>query len=735
MMNKENDLVVKQSFCNWCKGECGVLIYLQGDKLLKIEEDPAWPRKVWPSIKGCIRRLAAVEWFYHPKRLNYPLKRAGARGSGQWKHISWDDALDEISARLADIKSKYGAEAVATTRGTLRTHEEYRTRFMNLFGSPNRIGQARICMGPRSVMGNIIAGKFSNFAIKPSTKCIVLLGVDPLVSRPWVAKTLKDAKARGAQIITIDPRRTPAASMADLWIPLRPGTDAALLLGMINTVIEEGIYDKDFVDQWCYGFKALKERVKEYTPAVVAQITGVAPEIIVEAARIYAYNRPGTFIEGMGVEHAYNATQALHARWILAGLAGNIDVEGGEEQASGHDIVTAREIELADALPAGQWSKMLGADRFRLFSEQAEKMVIKNQTRVFGKASGTWACTGQGYAPSVYRAAITGKPYPVKAFITQAGNPMVTHPNTKLVYQVLMASDLYVVMDYFPTPSTAIADYVLPAASWLERPELWTFFDYSPHLFIRPAAVPNIIPGRYEHYRDFDLWRGLGMRLGQQEYWPWQTLEEAFNDRLKPLGFALETAPMVYTKKQQYQKYKKSGFATNTGKIEFYSTVLENLGYDPLPKYVEPKETPVGSPELNAEYPYMLITGGRSREYYHSEWRQVDTVRRCHPDPLVEIHPDTAAQHGIKEGDWVYIETLRGRIRQKAKLFADMDPGIVHAEHGWWLPEAPEADPSLYGVWEVNVNVLTTDEPEYCNPEIGVWPLRTALCKIYKVVE
>ena len=731
--NDENAPQVSRSFCNWCKGECGVLVYSENGHLVKLEEDPEWFRSVWPATRGCIRLRSASEWFYHPKRLNYCLKRAGGRGQGKWQRISWGQALDEIATKLEEIRGKHGPEAVATTRGTLRTHEEYRTRFMSLFGSPNNIGQSRICMGPRSVMGNTIAGKFSNFAIKPMTKCVVLLGVEPLVSRPWVAKILRETKDRGVKIITIDPRRTRSAELADIWLQVRPGTDSALLLGMIHVIIKAGLYDKDFVDHWCYGFERLKERIEDFPPEVCSRITNVPSEKIVEAAQTYATHKPGVFIEGMGVEHSYNVIQALHARWILAALVGNIDVEGGEAQASSHDIVTARDIEMAEAMSSEQWAKMLGGERFRLFSYEAERMRIEAQTRIFGKSAGTWAGTGQGFAPAVYRAAITGKPYPVKAFITQAGNPMVTHANTKLVYQALMASELYVVMDYFSTPSSAIADYVLPAASWLERPELWTFFDYSPNIFIRRAALPHIMPEEYEHYRDFDLWRGLGIRLGQMEYWPWETLEESLNYRLSPLGLTLDTAPIVYSKRQEYKKYEKVGFATPTGKVELYSTILEKLGYDPLPKYTEPPETVISAPDLAKEYPYTLITGGRIREFYHSEWRQVESVRSHHPYPIVQIHSETAAKLDVRNGDWLWIETPRGRICQKAQLFDGMNPSIIHAEHGWWLPEMPEEEPWLYGVWAVNINVCMNDDPEVCNPELGTWPLRTALCKVYKM--
>lgn len=729
------DVEIKETFCAWCKAECGLLAHVEDAKLLKLEPDPNWFRKVWPPPKGCVRRKAAVEWFYHPMRFKFPLKRRGERGEGKWERIDWDQALDEIAEKLGKLKNTYGPETVATTRGTLRTHEEYRSRFMNLFGSPNQLGHSRICMGPRSVMGDIIAGKFSNYSIRESTNCVVLLGAEPLVSRPWVAYRMREIKKKGAKLIVIDPRRTRSAEMADVWLPLRPGTDAALLLGMIYVIINEDLYDSQFVKDWCYGFDKLRERIKEYSPEKVAKITNLPIEKIQEAARLYAKNRPGTFIEGMGVEHLYNVCQALHARWILAGLVNNIDIEGGEEQASSSEIIGNREIEMAEAMAPEQWRKELGTDRFSIFSYDVQKMVIDAQTKAFGKAGGSWYLTCQGFTPAGIRAAITGKPYPIKAIITQAGNPMVTLANTKLIYKALKNLDLYVVMDYFPTPSSAIADYILPAASWLERPEIWTFIDYSPFVLIRRAAVPHIVLGEYDRRRDYDLWRGLGIRLGQGKYWPWETLEDSINYRLSPIGLTLETAPRVYTKKREFEKYKRNnyGFGTPTGKIEFYSTILEKQGYDPLPKHVEPPETQVSNPEMAKKYPYTLITGGRIREFFHSEWRQIDSVRKRHPHPIVQIHPFNAKEMDLEDEDWVWIETLRGRVKMKVQIFDGIQPNVVHAEHGWYLPELPEEEPWLHGAWESNINVDMNDDPEVCNPEIGTWPLRTALCKVYKV--
>ncbi len=733
-MSADQGYEIKPTVCFWCKAECGLLAHVRDGELLSLEEDPGWPIKCHPPTKGCARRQAAAEYFYHPGRVNYPMKRTGERGEGKWQRIPWPDALDEIAGKLGKLRESYGAETLAASGGTARTHDEYRARFFNLFGSPNLLGQERICFGPRSIVADMITGMFPNYAVSKDTNCVLLLGAEPLIARPMAARAILAAKKRGAKMIVVDPVQTQSARMADLWLPLRPGTDSALLLGMIRVIVDEGLYDRAFVAKWCFGFDKLIERLKEYPLAKVSAITGLSPDFIEAAARMYAANGPACAIEGMGLEHSFTSTQALHARWILSAICGNLDVRGGETQMGPPGFVPTRDMELWERLPASQWRKMIGADRFRLSSYDAQQIINSNIVRVWGKPVNEMFHQCQAMTPMGYRTIITGKPYPITALVTTHSNPMVTEIGTKTVYEALKSPNLqlYVVNDFFMTPSAELADYVLPAATWLERPDLWSFSDYGGYIWARQAVLPHIVPGRYEHYRDYDIWRELGLRLGQTADWPWPTLEDCLDYRLKPLGYSLKTFPRVIVRPLIERKYETQGFGTTTGKVELYSTVLEKLGYDPLPKHLPPPESPEGDPALAQEYPYRLQSGRRILFYYHSEWRHVASVRRHHPDPIVRIHPQTAAQHGIADGDWVWIETRRGRVRQRARLFDRMDPGIIDAEHGWWFPEMPGEDPSLHGAFESNINVCMSDDPDQCNAELGSYPLRTALCRVYR---
>ena len=737
-MGNQDEVEIKRSICLWCKGECGVFAKVKDGRLLGIEENPDYPRKVFPRLRGCPRAKRAKEYVYHPDRLRYPRKRVGDRGGGKWEQITWEQALDEIAEKLSRLKGKYGAETLASTTGTYRTHWEFGRRFFNLFGSPNELGQAVICSGPRQIIAYTICGNFSFYAVTPKTKCIVLLGIQLPPARPRTLHDIREARKNGAKLIVIDPRGTGQAPHADIWLQLRHGTDCALLMGMIKVIIDENLYDADFVNKWCYGFDKLRERVKEYPLDRVEEVTHIPAEKIREAARMYATNKPATFIEGMGVEQQQNNAEILHARWILAAITGNLDVEGGEEFRDHHhpDMISSREMELMNMLPAEQKAKQIGYDRFKLFSWKGRQIVQDAMIKTWGKAGATpWTFA---HAPSAFRTMLTGEPYPIKALITYQSNPMVTFANTKLIYKAIKNLDLYVVKDFFETPSAALADYVLPSACWLERPALILPHSDQAYMAAGEQALPSFMSGEYDYRTDFDFFRGLGMRLGQEEYWPWSTLEDAYDYQLKPAGYTLKefvNKVWLYTPPPKFKKYEEKGFGTLTGKVELYSTVFEKLGYDPLPQFREAHETVVSTPELLEEYPFTLLTGGRIAKYYHSEWRQIESLRKEYPHPRMQIHPQTAQELGIKEGDWVWIETLRGRIKQKATLFDKIDPKAVHAEHGWWLPELPGEEPWLHGVWEWNIDVLLDEDPEHCNPILGTWGLKTALCKVYKAKE
>ena len=725
----------KRVVCMQCHNGCRLAATVDAGRLVSVEPDETFPgtKSSYPITKGCPRRRNVVEYFYHPGRLNYPLKRAAGRGDAKWQRISWDDAFGEIGEKLNSITHRLGPEAIATTSGTGRTHDEIRQRFFNLLGSPNHTGAGQICYGPFCVMSNVLFGWRLFPVVRDNTKCVLLWGGGgPRYWDVFWKSAVAASRERGAKIIVIDPRAIDSTKHADLWLQIRPGTDCALALGMIHHILEKDLYNKAYVEKWCHGFADLKQRAALYPVDKVAEITWVPADKIRQAAEWYATLTPGVTNHGMGIEHLPNVIETLHAHFILSALCGNVDEKGGDIFTTPYPgIVHEQEIAAHDRLPETQADKTLGLERFRLMSKKGFDLVQSHLQRVYGNEA--FARTSYevfAHGPSIYRAALTGKPYPVRGMITMSSNPMVTAPNTNLVYRALKSLDLYVVADFFMTPSAQLADYVLPATTYLERPWLWAYSG----IVGSERALPKAMDGQYDRRDDYDIWRGLGLELGQAPDWPWETLEDLYDHRLKPIGLTfrefMEQGGFLSSPKE-YRRYEKTGFATPSGKIELSSGILETLGHDPLPQYREPPESPVSRPDLAAQYPLILITGGRHLPYYHSEHRQVASMRKMHPDPIMQIHPDTAAALGIRDEDWVWIESPRGKIKQKCRTFEGLDPRVVHVQHGWWYPEEEGAEPSLHGVWESNCNVLTDDDPDICNPISGGWPLRTLLCKVY----
>ncbi|MDP6180216.1 MAG: molybdopterin-dependent oxidoreductase, partial [Desulfatiglandales bacterium] len=360
----------KKAVCYYCKGYCPVLVHSENGRLISVEEDTSDPGvdTIFPRANGCIRRLSAKEAMYHPDRVNFPLKRAGERGEARWEKISWEQAFDEIAKKLQVIKDKYGAEALASVKGTFR-NKNFQPRFLMLFGSPNSTTAGKICAGPLFAVSNAMfgwsGGRFSlpggHRVIGGTTpKCIILTGTDPHESWPRVAKTVRDSKKLGGKLIVVDPRETGLTKLADIWLQLRPGTDTALFMSMINVIIEEGLYEKDFVEKWCHGFDKLAERAREYSPEKAAEITWVPADRIMKAARLLGENKPFYSWNGMGTEQLHNCIQAIQARFIMAAITGSIDAEGGTylgRPGKGRAMI---DVHAVDKLSPDQRRKQLG---------------------------------------------------------------------------------------------------------------------------------------------------------------------------------------------------------------------------------------------------------------------------------------------------------------------------------------------------------------------------------------
>jgi anaerobic selenocysteine-containing dehydrogenase len=683
-----------RTVCRSCHGGCGVFAHVKDGKVIKVEGDPESPISHGTM---CSKGLAITQLAYHPDRVLYPMKKT----DNGWERISWDEALDTCAEKFNEVIGKYGPEGIIVGQGTGRDYESHFSRFGNLLGTPNILTAGHMCYLSRIGAGLITCGTLPACDYENGPKCIVLWAVNPLWTNPDEYKGVHfwHAYEKGARLIVLDPRKTFYTEKADLWLQLRPGTDAAMAMGFHNVIIEEKLYDKQFVEQYIHGWPEFVERVKnDYTLERVQEITWVDKGLIQEAARLYATTKPAGIHWGVPTEQNLNCTDYTRATIGLMAATGNLDAPGGNVFHVPPPVRKVSEFSAHRELAPEQLKKRLGGDQYKL----AARMTFI-----------TPKCA--------WDAILTEKPYPVKAGYLVGTNPVVTRANAREVYKALKKLDFLAVSDFFMTPTAELADIFLPAGTWLEQDHMAENWKFHGYVLARQKVVEI-----GECWQDHKIFQELGKKMGQQ--W-WDTVEDALGWLLEPTGLTWE----AFKKKgylrgeQKHYKYKEIGFRTPTKKVELYSTIVEGWGLDPLPKYTEIAESPVSTPELAEKYPYILNAGLRTPTFFHSANRMIPWLREIRPDPILEIHPETAKKHGIQEGDWVWIESPRGRVKERAKLNDGIDPRVIVAEHGWWYPEIKTPD---HG-WDIsNINILTDNSPESTDPVVGATSLRVLLCNI-----
>lgn len=694
---------VLRSTCRMCHGGCSTLVEVHGGRIQSIKGDPDGPLN---HGRLCPMGAASVELVHSPARLTHPLIRAGERGSGQWQRASWDEALELICARIRDIWSRYGREGIALAAGTGRHHCNFVPRFANQLGTPNwcEPGTAQ-CFFPRVNTMNLTFGGmcWSDYRGERMPGVLLFWGHNPLVSSPdgEVGFMVRDALATRPATIVVDPRRTRLAREADIHLQLRPATDDALALAMLHVIITEDLYHHDFVTRWTFGFDRLAGHIRQFTPEWAEPITWVPAEKIRAAARLWAAAQPGALEWGAAIEHTPSSVQTIRAISMLPALTGAIDVPGG--WCLGMNGLAPFPF-LAEVLPEEQRRKRLGAERFRMLGGEGATAVPS------------------AHIAGVFESMRTGQPYWTKGLLVFGGNPLATYADTRLVHESLQQLDFLLVAELFMTPTAELADVVLPVAGWPEVNQIVGMPYFGEDVVLAQQQAEQIGECRQDEVIFAELARRLELPHAGE------TPEDVFNQQLAPLGITyrelVERGPVQLP--MRYHKYETGGFRTPTGKIELYSTRLEALGYSPLPTFSEPPESPFSTPELAQDYPYILITGARTPVFFHSEYRQLPKLRRARPEPQVEMHPETAAKHGIGRGDWVVISSPRGRIRQRALITGDIDPRVIHCQHAWWFPERPGWD---HGIFESNANLLTSQAEPY-DPAMGTYQLRGLLCAI-----
>ena len=703
----------KHVVCTICDNGCQMRAVADDEgKVAKIlpHDNPMLARNI------CFKGTAAPQIHNHPDRLRTPLKRVGERGEDRWEEISYEQAMDEIAEKLAAIVERYGAEsfAVSTSGWNTQTTHGLDRRFMNLLGSPNWTSGVSLCAGNTAAVNKLTYGWFPMGDFM-NTKCIVLFGHNPR-KHSWtpIYNMINAAKANGAKVIVLDPRVSDQAETADLHLRLRAGTDAAMCLGWLKVIIDEQLYDEDFVRDWCVGFDELKARVDEYPLERVAEITGVGKELIAEAARMYATADgaviPWTPITDMQI----SSTSAIRLHGILRAVTGNLDIVGGETLGGFNpDYIPESEMGLHEVLPLEQKQKQLGYEKHPAYTYRAAEMLKEATERVHGFPYADIVMGCHMANPSeLFRAMATEAPYPIKAFFTLGNNTLLSYPNQHQILQGMLNQELIVAHEIFMTPTAMLADYVLPGDVFTERNHIADSWSWTNRL----TLSNKIVDAPEEASSTFRFWTDLAHRMGFGEQFPWETLEDVLDHRLSRSGHTFaEFADATYMEAPtpEFRKYRRQGFATPSGKVELYSSVLEEMGFDPLPYHRE-------GPPITDEFPYRVFTGVREDSFFQTGQRNIPVLRRRQIGPELFVHPTDAERDGLSEGDWVRLETATGHVTATLSIRATMKEGHLRVPHGWWYPEMRGSDSFLAGAFLSSDAVLCPDDDEFLDFEQGI---------------
>jgi anaerobic selenocysteine-containing dehydrogenase len=692
------------TFCGMCgpTAGCGIYAFVKNGRFIKVAG-----MKESPVNRGalCPKGQAAPQWVYSQDRLKFAMKRVGEKGEGKFKKISWDEAVKIVSDKLKEQKEKYGPESLAILSPARRSYSPYLYRLLNAHGSPN-YSHSGICAMQMAFALMHTLGSWPG-AETDKSDLIIYWGKQPIYSGPAMsgAKSLVKAKQRGAKIISIKPSMEPDAGFADMWVPVRPGTDAALALAMLNVVINEDLIDREFVEKYCYGFDRLETHIQQYSPEWAEKITGVSSGQIRETARTYATTKKASIELGNGLEHAPSANDAIRSIAILIAVTGHLNRPGGN-------------------VAGGAPGTMPGPVDITLKDRYTQEMIDKLVAPEFPKAFQPFL---EGTSSAYYRvidSVLTEKPYPVRTIIAPGTQPTVSTRGSKRVVEALKKLDFYVVADVMRTADMNYADIVIPVATTYETDH--PFEARGNWIMARNRVIEPL--GDYKSM--YELMLDLGVALGYgSDFWT-GNMKECMNYQLQPFkmtidelrkhGSGITYEPPPVKKYENYDSLFRMKSARLSGepflphgKVEIYNTSFEKQGFNPLPEWKEPPESITGTPELVNRYPLILSDYHTSICYSASWQRNVPYLREIQPFPALHINPATAAERGIENGDWVTVESPHGWIKVKAELFPGIRPDTVMLLHGWWqgCKELGYEDfPILDG--GANVNIMYSVELE-----------------------
>ncbi len=706
------------TFCAMCGPMmgCGINCYVKDGKLVRIEGMKESPRN---RGKLCPRAYVSMQWLYSPQRLKYPLKRTGKKGEGTFEKITWDEAISIIADRLLEQKEKYGPESLAILSPARRSYSDYLYRFLIVHGSPN-YGHSGICAVQRAFAYSYTLGTGRPMPDYDNADLIIIWGANPVYSGTPQGNLSRilNARDRGAKLVVIKPQMQPDAAKADTWLPVRPGTDGALALAMLNVVISEGLYDKEFVEKWCYGFDRLVPHVQKYTPEWAEPITGLPAERIRDIARLYATTEKACINTGNGFDQAVDSNNAVRAVAILIAITGHFDRPGGNIVPRMGNMPQIKTVHLRERYTQELVDKLVGPEIPECF-----------QPFIEGTSSAYYHCLNS---------ILTGKPYPIRAIIAPGTQPTVITRGTKRVIEALEKLEFFVVMDVTENASMPWADVVIPIATMYESDHP---FEGGMNNWL--MARNRVVERMGDYKSDYEFWLDLVVRMGYgDDFWN-GSIKECMDYQLENFGMTMEelraypTGIVYESGPTEFEKYERIFSARSPrlsrapflpqGKVAIYNTTFEENGFNSLPEWVEPPESPTATPELLDKYP-LIFSDTHTSAVYNAGWlRNVPYLREIQPDPWLHIYPETAKARGIKDGDWVIVESPHGSIKLRAQYFPGIRPDTVMGLQGWWQgcdelgqPGYPLAD----GGAGTN-NLYSTDPEKAFDPLVTAMPKQT----------
>lgn len=654
----EGKIETTYNVCDICPWRCGVVVHTVDGVVRKIDGNPADPKS---NGMLCARGQGGPSFMYDPDRLQAPMIRTGERGSGQFKEVSWEEALDYTAAALKNVAAEYGEESLAVFGHTAGDFW-FADYFAQAWGTPNAAKpSSSLCLSPRDeaailTYGSAVGGHepVDWEGLQALTLIGSHIGED---ARNTVMQDFANAHARGVKVIVVDPRFSSVAAKADYWLPIKPGTDTALLLAWINVIITESLYDQAYVEQWTQGFDELAAHVAEFTPDWAAGITDLPAAQIRETAQVMAANLPRSVImPGRHTTWYGNDTQRMRATYLVNALLGAYGREGG---------MYINKSVFLDHYPLPPFTVVGSSGGCSAEPGEASDTLPLGPT---GKARADGVKESFMRGPTALQELIdpmiTGDPYPIKALIAYGTNLLHSVPDRDRTLEALKSLDFVLAIDVLPQEHIAWADVVFPEASYLERyDDLWPVAHKTPYIAMREPAVDPL----YDTKPAWWMARELGLRVGLDSFFKWEDIEEYLDKRLVSVGSSLEDMRaqggiITQNGKPYLEDFDGSSpFHTESGLINLYSEDLAEAGHDPMPVYEPIEEPPTG---------FFRLLYGRSPVHTFAKTQNTPVLNDVDPENEVWINVDAAEQLGINDGDYVYLENQDGARNGPVKVKA-----------------------------------------------------------------